>query len=85
MAAIASIPNLVDLALLAVLAEAIVLLAWRGRAARGLVTTLVAGGCVLLAWRLALAGLGWTWVAAAMSAALAFHLADVKRRLPPRR
>ena len=77
--------RLVDLALLAVIAEAVVLPAWRGAAARRLLLTLAAGGCVLLAWRMALAGLAWPWVAAAMACALACHAADIGGRLPPRR
>jgi hypothetical protein len=77
--------RLVDLALLAVIAEAAVLLAWRGAAARRLLFTLAAGGCLLLAWRMALAGLPWPWVAGAMGCALACHVADIGGRLPPRR
>lgn len=80
-----STARLVDLALLAVIVEALVLLAWRGTAARRLLLTLAAGGCVLLAWRMALAGLAWPWVAAAMACALACHAADIGGRLPPRR
>jgi hypothetical protein len=85
MAEFVSTPRLVDLALLALLLEASLLLAWRGRAARKVLITLAAGGCVLLAWRAALAGLAWPWVAGAMAAALACHLADLAGRLPPRR
>lgn len=81
----ASTARLVDLALLAVLLEAVALLAWRGRAARHLLLTLAAGGGVLLAWRAALAGMAWPWIAAAMAFALACHLADLGGRLPPRR
>jgi hypothetical protein len=77
--------RLVDLALLAVIAEALVLLAWRGAAPRRLLLTLAAGGCVLLAWRMALAGLPWPWVAGAMACALACHVVDIGGRLPPRR
>lgn len=80
-----STARLVDLALLAVIVEAFVLLAWRGAAARRLLPTLAAGGCVLLAWRMALAGLPWPWIAGAMACALACHVADIGGRLPPRR
>lgn len=80
-----STARLVDLALLAVIIEGAVLLVWRGCAAQRLLLTLAAGGCVLLAWRMALAGLPWPWVAGAMACALAFHAADLGGRLPPRR
>jgi hypothetical protein len=75
----------IDLALAMVLLEALALLAWRGRAALGLATTLAAGGCVLLAWRLALLGLAWPWIGGALLGALGFHLTDITARLPPRR
>lgn len=74
----------IDLALAVVLLEALALLAWRGRAALGLARTLAAGGCVLLAWRLAVAGFDWPWTGAALLGALGFHLADVAARLPRR-
>lgn len=75
----------IDLALATVVIEALLLLAWRGRAALGLATTLAAGGCVLLAWRFAVLGLAWPWIGAALLGALGLHLADIAARLPRRR
>jgi hypothetical protein len=68
-----------------VLVEAIGLLAWRRRSGAGpgaaaLMANLAAGGCLLAALRAALAGADWPWIAVALLAALAAHLADLRLR-----
>jgi hypothetical protein len=70
-----------DLALGLLLLEAVALLALRGRSALPTVATLAAGGCVLLAWRLSMLGLGWPWIGAALLAGLGCHLGDLAIRL----
>ena len=77
--------TVLDLALGVLLLEMLLLLALRGRAAFGLVATLAAGGCLLLAWRLSLLGFPWPWIGATLAAALACHLLDLATRLPRRR
>ena len=76
---------ILDVALGVLLLEAVVLLALRGRTAFGLISTLAAGGCLLLAWRLSLLGLPWPWVGATLLAALGCHVLDVAGRLRRRR
>ena len=44
------------------------------------ILALAPGVCMLLAVRAALTGAPWPWVAAALTASLPFHLADVARR-----
>lgn len=74
-----------DIALGVLLLELVALRIWRGAAAHGLVVTLGAGGCLLLAWRFSLSGMAWPWVGAALLAALGLHLVDLAGRLPPAR
>lgn len=52
----------------------------RGIPPRSLVATLAAGGLILLAWRLSVAGAWWGWVGLALAAALAAHIADLAQR-----
>lgn len=52
----------------------------RGIAARDLLFNLLAGVCLLLALRSALAGAAWIWIAVWLSAALLAHVADLARR-----
>jgi len=76
---------IVDLILLAVVAEAIALIAYRSRTGRGilpldLLFNLLAGAFLLMALRSALIGLPWKWTAAWLVAALIAHLADLTQR-----
>ncbi len=73
----------VDL-VLAVLAAEFLWLNLRPGAPRGRmldrVLALAPGACLMLALRAALTSAPWPWVAAAVTASLPFHLADVARR-----
>ena len=73
----------VDVVLL-VLAAEFAWLSLRPGARRGRrldrILALAPGACLLLALRAALTGAPWPWVAAAVTASLPFHLADVLRR-----
>jgi hypothetical protein len=69
--------RIVDAVLALTVLEGLLLL-WRGRA--DLMATLLAGLALLAALRLALAGAAWPWLALALLAALAAHLADLARR-----
>jgi hypothetical protein len=76
---------LLDLLLVALLAEAGLLMLLARRTGRGipprsLAATLAAGGMILLAWRLSVAGAWWGWVGLALAAALAAHVADLAQR-----
>ncbi|MCG5525732.1 hypothetical protein LRB11_12430 [Ectothiorhodospira haloalkaliphila] len=78
--------RIVDFILLAMLLEGALLLWWHRRTGRGLpadviVTTLLAGGFLLLALRAALTGADWPWISLWLSAGLLAHLADLWRRL----
>ena len=77
--------HVVDLILGLMTIEALLLLAYHRRAARGiapadLAVNLLSGICLLLAVRAALVGADWSWVALALSASLFGHLADLRRR-----
>jgi hypothetical protein len=78
MAALFANGRIVDAILLLTVAETLALLLWRGRT--DLLATLLAGLALLAALRLALAGAAWPWLALALLAALAAHLADLARR-----
>ena len=76
---------LLDLLLVGLLLEAAILLILARRTGRGipprsLAATLAAGGLILLAWRLSVAGAWWGWVGLALAAALAAHVADLAQR-----
>jgi len=78
-------PGIVDLILALMILEGGALLAWRRFRGHGiptfdLVANLMAGACLLLALRGALAGAASAWIALALSAALAMHLLDLSRR-----
>ena len=78
-------PGIVDLILVLMILEGGALLAWRAMRGHGiptldLVANLMAGACLLLALRGALAGSGSAFIALALSAALALHLLDLSRR-----
>jgi hypothetical protein len=77
--------GIADIALMLMVLEAIVLPWWRRRTGNGpevfdLLWNLASGGCLLLALRAALLKAGWPWIALALLAALAAHLADLRRR-----
>lgn len=77
--------RVVDLILVLVVLEAVLIALYhratgRGVAPRDLVLTLLSGGCLLLALRLALSGAELVWVALALTGALLAHLADLYRR-----
>jgi hypothetical protein len=77
MAALFASGRIIDAILLLTVLEAGFLL-WRRRA--DLVLTLLSGLGVMVALRLALAGADWRWLALALLASLAAHVADLKRR-----
>jgi len=60
--------------------ETVALLALNRRVARAMLLNLAAGGCLLLAMRLALSGAWWGWVSASLLGGLAGHLADLRAR-----
>jgi hypothetical protein len=77
--------SIVDLILLAVVAEAIALIIYRLRTGHGispphLLVNLLAGAFLLMALRSALIGSPWTITAAWLAAALIAHLADLAGR-----
>ena len=77
--------RVVDLILLLMIAETLVLagyhyLTGRGISTMPLLTNMAAGGCLLLALRAALAGVAWSVIAIALSAALGMHLLDLRTR-----
>jgi hypothetical protein len=78
--------RIVDAVLALVVLEVIALAFLRlakGRAVPflGLLVTIAAGVCLLLALRAALAGADWPWVAVALTGSLVAHLADLRTRL----
>lgn len=77
--------HLVDFILALVVLEALALTLYRRSTRRGipvadLLPNLLAGGCLLLALRLSLAGAGWTAICACLAAAGLAHLVDISRR-----
>ncbi len=79
-----SITHLVDAVLLFMLVEFAVL-AWIRRGSGSMATVAIAvapGACLLIAFRLSLAGVSWPWIAAALAVSLPFHLLDLRRRRP---
>jgi len=60
--------------------ETVALLALNRRVARAMLPNLAAGGCLLLAMRLALSGAWWGWVSVSLLGGLAGHLADLRAR-----
>lgn len=77
--------RIVDLVLGLTLLEAVALVAYHRRTGRGvapadLAGNLLAGVCLLLALRGALAGAWWGWIALCLSGSLVAHLADLRRR-----
>ena len=74
--------RIIDLILLLVVVEGIVFFFYRQRTGRGpatadLLSTLLAGGCLLLALRSALTGAAWGWIALCLVAALLAHISDI--------
>lgn len=77
--------RLIEVILLGMVVEGVALLAWHGRAGNGiapraLLPNLAAGGCLLLAMRLALGDAGWPWIACCLAGALVAHVVDLRRR-----
>lgn len=77
--------HVIDLILVMVMAEGLALIAYRWKTGRGiaamdLLANLLAGACLMLALRGALAGAGGPWIALCMAAALLAHLTDLWRR-----
>jgi uncharacterized membrane protein len=77
--------RLVDLVLLVAVAEAVLLLAYQRRTGKGprfvdIGANLLAGLCLMLALRAAVAGLPWGWIAAALLGAGLAHALDLRRR-----
>jgi hypothetical protein len=74
--------RVVDLALLALLLEAVLIwaLGRRGRAFAAFLPNLLAGACLLLALRAALTGANWPVLAGWLLAALLANLADLRQR-----
>ncbi len=70
--------RIVDGILALTVLEGCFLVLWRRRT--DLLITLLAGLGLLAALRLALAGAAWPWLALALLAALAAHVADLARR-----
>ena len=82
--------RIIELMLALVVIEALVLATYRlrtggGIALRPLLANLGAGACLMLALRLLAGHAGWHWVAACLTAALCFHLADLAQRWTPAR
>lgn len=77
-------PRAIDPILLLLMLEVLWYLAYRrrGGAVRGgLLPTLAAGGCLLLALRVALAGAAWQWIGLCLTAGLVAHLFDLTARM----
>jgi hypothetical protein len=77
--------HVADLILVVLVLETVVLIAWHRRTGRGLAPRAVLalafpGAALVIALRLALTGAWWGWIALALLAAFAAHLADIAVR-----
>ena len=77
--------RIVDLILSLMVVEGVCLVAYHRRTDRGLMpldllSTLLAGGFLVLALRGVLAQVWWGWIAISLSAALVAHVYDLSRR-----
>jgi hypothetical protein len=77
--------HVADLILVVLVLESALLIAWHRRTGNGLVPRAVLalalpGVALVLALRLALTGAWWGWIALALLAAFAAHLADIALR-----
>jgi len=77
--------RLIDVMLIALLAEVVVIQLYRRRTGGGialvpLLLNLGAGGSLMLALRAALTNADWRWVGFCLTLALLFHLADQRQR-----
>ncbi len=75
-----------DIILAVVVLEWLALTAWRARGGSGLdplrlTVMLIPGACLVVALRIALTGGPWQWIALALLASFAGHLADLVLRL----
>lgn len=73
--------RIIDVILLLVAVEAVALFAWLRARAAPLLVGLLPGVALMLAIRAALTDAAWPWVAAALGAALALHLLDLRNRI----
>jgi len=85
MAALFASGRIVDVVLALTVLEACAVVGWHHRTGRGVAPAdflgnLLSGMCLLVALRVGLAGAWWGWIALALLAALAAHLADLRRR-----
>jgi hypothetical protein len=85
MADLFSTGHVVDLIFLLMVAEGMIVTAYRGKTGRGvapvdLISNLLSGVFLLLALRFALLNVDWPMIALALIAAFAAHLADLWRR-----
>ena len=84
MSAIFADGRIVDAILVLVALEAVVLVAVARRSGRvrpaAILANLLAGACLMVALRLALAGAGGHWIGLALAGSLAAHLADIGQR-----
>ena len=76
---------LIDLALAVTALEAVLVVAYFRRTGRGIAPgdflgNLASGACLMVALRCGLTGAAWPWIALFLLAALAAHLADLRRR-----
>jgi hypothetical protein len=76
--------RILDWIIAAMLVEAFGLAAWHRWSGRGVaplayLPNLASGACLLIAMRLALAGLWWGFASTALLAALAFHVLELAR------
>ena len=85
MAALLASGRLIDIVLALTALEAIALILYFRRSGRGVppgeyLGALAPGLCLLLALRCGVSGADWTWTLLWLLAALAAHLADLRRR-----
>lgn len=70
----------IDLVIAVLALEAVVIRGWLRRPGALPLPTLVAGLCLLLAWRFGQAGAHWVWIALPLSAAGMAHAVDLRQR-----
>lgn len=75
--------RIIDAIIILTLVEMLLLCVYYWRTGKGIPTSLVvsnlmAGLCLLLAVRLALSGVAWSWIASCLLASLLAHLANLR-------
>jgi hypothetical protein len=78
--------RIADIALAVMIVEAVLLYAYlkyreEAERFRSLLANLAAGGCLVVALKLALVGAAWQWIAVALAASLFAHAIDLWSRL----